>query len=593
MTEDRIRKQKRARMQAFLDWALPTAVALAIFGLAGCSQQTTPEEKKPIVATVGDRPIELRRVTDFIASLHMSYTTDSAAIAARRKKLNSLIEEQLLIIGAYSQALDADIGIIELVDREKDKFLLDELYRHEVLDKAEVDPKEFDETYSHWFDRVRPMHILVKTKATADSIMAQLKAGSDFSEMAEKYSIDRGTVVRGGDFGREFEWGELMEPVQSLAFSLKEGEVGGPVQSEFGWHIVKVKSRRKLTEQSVDQVRGVINERLKRLAQERRRREQLDDVRSRANISFDDSALAFIRAQVTRGRDTLPPNSPLQPTLNVGSFPADEASRVLARYGTEGEVTVEDFAKMFDQRPLTSRPEVEDTVQMREFIFQMGLFDLLRNDALRMKLDETPVYRQRLQEFQEKLMADKMREKVVSQNLRVTQDDIRNFYDARVDSFVAPPEYHVREIMVGTEQEAKKILQEAKSGADFVALAKKYTKRPGFSKTGGDMGWVSTRRYGDLYQTAASLEVGQVGGPVPGVGQYSVIKVLGTRPATHQSFEDVQNSIFTKLQRFRTDSIVAAYVDSMKAVYPVTIHEDVLREDLPSTQMTEVGPIKG
>ena len=177
--------------------------------------------------------------------------------------------------------------------------------------------------------------------------------------------------------------------------------------------------------------------------------------------------------------------------------------------------------------------------QIEAFVFQEGLYELLRDEALRLKLDEEPVYRDRLREFQEEIMAEKMRNNLIARNLVVTEDDVRKFYDSHIDSLKEPEQYHIREILVNTDAAARDLLKQAKAGADFEALAREHTVRPGFKTNAGDLGWVGPRRYGELYKTAAELDVGEVGGPVPGVNQYSVIKVLEKKPAPKGAGFDV------------------------------------------------------
>ncbi len=544
-------------------------------------------ESGPVVAEVGDHTIRLRQITDQIDAWQMSYPTDQAALEARLDVLNRLIRDQLLIIGAYSKALDADIGIVELVDREKDKFLLDELFRTEVIEKSTITEEDIEQSYDRWFERVRPMHILVDTKEEADSIKTALDAGASFGDLAAEHSTDRGTMVRGGDFGREFAWGELMEPIQSVAFKLEEGEYSEPVKSDFGWHIIGVKSRRSLTKKPLDQVQGVIEERLKRRAQEQRRIEQVDDIQERANIRFDPEILAELQRLADKGRDTLPPGQGVQPTLPATEIDADMKAETFVRYGTDNSYTIGEFVEMYNKRPPPGRPNLSDTTEVEDFVFQSGLFDLLREEALRLKLDQTPIYRERLREYQEKLMAEKMRNNLIARNLVVTEDDVREFYDSHIDSLAEPERFHVREILVHEEDFAEELLQKAKAGADFEALAREHTERPGFQNNAGDLGLVGPRRYGELYDMASQLEIGEVGGIVPGAGQYSVIKVLDRQPSRIREYDEVKNAIFTRLQQQWSDQIVNDFVDSMKTVYPVVIHEDVLTTGLPSASLAD------
>lgn len=560
-------------------------------GLWGCSSST--EEGRDVAAQVGNRSIELRQITDVLTAFGVDYPTADKELEARKKELDVLIENELLIIGAYSQALDADIGIIELVDREKDKFLLDELFRHEVMDKAVVTDDQIKELYSHWFDRVRMAHILVKTKAEADSLLALVKAGGDFGDLAEANSLDKQTAVGGGDFGRDFAWGELIPSLRDLAFNLKDRESGGPIQSDYGWHIIHVKSHSKIKEKPLDELWTPLQTTLKRQAMEKLRLAQLDSLRARANIKLVQEGLGAFRNQVSMVSDSGSGTLLAQRNIPVDSLSGTVKDLDVASYGRDGVVTVGQMADWVNSRPVNSRADMSDDDQVKEAVFQIGLFDLLRDEALRLRMDEQPLYQERLVEFREKLMADKMRNSIVSKNLRLPEEDVRGYFDAHPDSFIQPTGYHVREVMVHDSMLARRILAEARKGTPLKDLASRYTERTGFKKSGGDLGIVSPNRYPDLYKPASTLKEGEVGGPYAGVDQYSVIEVLDTQPPRPLSYDEVQPKLFKRLQDQRTDSIITAYADSMKILNPVVIHEDVLRKDLHVTaseaQPTESG----
>lgn len=93
-------------------------------------------------------------------------------------------------------------------------------------------------------EEIRARHILVKTKEEADKIAEGLKKGDDFAKVATELSIDTGSGAQGGDLGF-FERGQMVKPFEDAAFALKPGEVSAPVESQFGFHIIKLEEVRK------------------------------------------------------------------------------------------------------------------------------------------------------------------------------------------------------------------------------------------------------------------------------------------------------------------------------------------------------------
>jgi peptidyl-prolyl cis-trans isomerase C len=105
-------------------------------------------------------------------------------------------------------------------------------------------------------EEVHARHILVKTEDEAKKVAEELKSGKDFAEMAKKYSLDRGGEA-GGDLGY-FTRGQMVKPFEDAAFALEQGKVSEPIQTEFGWHILKVDDKRKRQPPGFDEVKDQI-----------------------------------------------------------------------------------------------------------------------------------------------------------------------------------------------------------------------------------------------------------------------------------------------------------------------------------------------
>lgn len=97
-------------------------------------------------------------------------------------------------------------------------------------------------------------HILVATREEADAIKAELAAGADFAEIAKARSTDTGSGANGGDLGW-FGLGMMVKPFEDAVIAAKVGEVSGPVQTDFGFHLILVRETRVAEKPTLDQLR--------------------------------------------------------------------------------------------------------------------------------------------------------------------------------------------------------------------------------------------------------------------------------------------------------------------------------------------------
>jgi peptidyl-prolyl cis-trans isomerase C len=146
-------------------------------------------------------------------------------------------------------------------------------------------------------ERVKASHILVRVQANADSaerekarakaagILADLKAGKDFGELAKQHSDDPGSGAQGGDLGY-FQRGQMVPPFEQAAFALPVGQTSDLVTSDFGFHIIRVTDRQAGRTQPLDEVKADIEEYLLGQNREQQTRVFVETLKTKGKVEI-------------------------------------------------------------------------------------------------------------------------------------------------------------------------------------------------------------------------------------------------------------------------------------------------------------------
>jgi peptidyl-prolyl cis-trans isomerase C len=171
----------------------------------------------------------------------------------------------------------------------RDDMAIGKLIETEISAKAAVKPEQVQDFYDKNPDqfkqqeRVRASHILIavpqngdaaaKTtaRAKAEQVLKDVKAGKDFAALAKEHSQDPGSAVQGGDLGF-FQQGQMVGPFNDAAFGLMPGAISDLVETQFGYHIIKVAEKQAGRTIPLDEIRPQVEQFL----QERNREEQTD-----------------------------------------------------------------------------------------------------------------------------------------------------------------------------------------------------------------------------------------------------------------------------------------------------------------------------
>jgi peptidyl-prolyl cis-trans isomerase C len=250
--------------------------------LAACGNAASPAaDAADVVATVNGKAIDKsefdlylqnvqqqskREITDVERSqildqfIAMKLAADAAEKAGVPKQPK--VEDQLAL---------ARMNVI--VDAGLQKYLED----HPVTD-ADLKP-EYDAQVAQMPREYHARHILVEDKATADAVTKDLQGGADFAKTAEQKSKDP-SAKSGGDLGW-FTLDTMVKPFGDAVAALQPGQMtSAPVQSQFGWHVIKLEDSRAAAPPAFEEVK----DRVKMIVQRKKLQSYLDELRKSAKI---------------------------------------------------------------------------------------------------------------------------------------------------------------------------------------------------------------------------------------------------------------------------------------------------------------------
>jgi len=295
--------QSRPAMLPFLLKTLALALVLAVAPAAvqaqdAASSSEPPSQEQPapqpgpdtVVATVGGEPITEADLAfaaeDIGADLNQIPPDQIRAVL-----LAQMIDLKLMAQAGDKQGLKEDQLFKLRLDYLTDRALRRAFAKVAISDT--ITPEAIKAEYDKQVaaipdeDEVHARHILVSTEDDAKAIKAELDAGADFVELAKQKSIEPNAAQSGGDLGY-FKRAVMVKPFADAAFAMEVGAISEPIQTQFGWHIIKVEDRRPAAKPSLEELTPQIGQQL----YVDKYRALFDQLRQSATIDIPDATLA-------------------------------------------------------------------------------------------------------------------------------------------------------------------------------------------------------------------------------------------------------------------------------------------------------------
>lgn len=528
------------------------------------------------MAVVGDRQISRQAFEERYATL-LRKTGMADNLLARQRVLETLINEEVLLAGAEELGLP-DTPAFRLETRAiEEQVLLDQFRKVIVSAEVEVSDAEIREAYARLNTRVTARHLFAETKEEALRLRSLLMSGMTFEELAATTFRDPELAANGGLVGT-FTFGEMDPAFEEVAFSLPVGEISQPVRTQHGYSIIRVEDRVRqpiLSEWQYQRRKGKIAAYLRRIKSRQEAVRFTREVADRLQIGFQMPVLRLLADRIAAMADSFSVReeggSDSDPLLDAL---ADLLSQPLVRFHG-GSWTVAEFLEEARWTSARQQARVRSLDDLQEFVRGLVVRDYLLAEARRRGVHRRPDTRALIARQVRNLTLRQMRQHL-TEGVTVPDSAQLAWYESHRRRYVDPEQVNVREILVGSEAEARDLLAQIRSGADFAALARRHSLRTWAAERGGELGFAPAGRYGQFADRVFAAEVGELIGPLQVGDYFSIMRVLARKPERQKRFDEVRQQIESELLWEWQQRSIDQYVQLKRQQLGVTLDESLL-----------------
>ena len=229
-------------------------VAAASLALLVCACR----EKDPVLARVGKLKITQSEFQRKLGEVSQGYQDYVLTQSGRRQFLDVLIREKLVLAAAEHSDVPRSTAFrarLEQLRRDEEDRVRDgsealltamwveDLRQRGALQVSEAEARDYVAKHPAEVD-VR--HILLASPEKAEVVAKTLRSGANFAKIAQTESLDSATAAQGGKFP-PLMYGEVIPELEEVVFRMRVGEIGGPLKSKFGYHILRKDAERRLS----------------------------------------------------------------------------------------------------------------------------------------------------------------------------------------------------------------------------------------------------------------------------------------------------------------------------------------------------------
>ena len=506
--------------------------------------------------------------------------------AGKMNILNNMILLELKAAAARDAGLDEDEAFVSEFKMQKSRILGNRYFERVIVDKMFPEEEiraEFDKSK----EEVKASHVLIaykeaqrstatRTKEEAQKLAADIakraQNGEDIAKLAEKYSDDGSAKQNKGDLGY-FTWGRMVGAFQDVAFTMDPGTVSEPVETPFGFHVIKVIDHRDNPKFNADNYeKEKINIKRKLYFTQKDSgmamwNRHTKSVREKYGYSTNDENIAKV-VEVAKANTI---------KLDKDSFSDDDKNLVLAKW-SGGKLALKDIFAFYGKRFNSLAPRLSTLETFEKEVENAALQDLIILDAEKIGISKEADISAQLKDMENLKLASLIENQEVKDKADPSEEEMRAHYQEHSDEYVNPAEIELWEIYVTKESLAKSIAKKARAGQDFEKLAKKYSEDKYYKNKKGYLGFKQEKRRGAVSKKAFELGPNKIGGPITYRSGWAIFKTGKLKEKTIRSFEDSQTQIKNRVRNLKIKELRSSWEDAIRKKYSVKINTELVEK---------------
>lgn len=222
--------------------------------------------KEDVVAKVGPMSISQAEFSRKLSEVAQGYQNYVVTPSGRRQFLDVLIREKMVLAAAQESGVSSSEDFKEEMERlraEQDErlregreYLMTRLWLEDLRKKGvlAVSEEEIRDYHRRHPNEVEMRHILLGSSVEAEAVAKRARSGAPFAALAKEKSLDGSTAMDGGRMQSAL-FGEIIPDLEEIIFRMRPGEIGGPIKSKFGYHVMRKDGEKKIPlEQAGDRI---------------------------------------------------------------------------------------------------------------------------------------------------------------------------------------------------------------------------------------------------------------------------------------------------------------------------------------------------